>query len=68
MTFDEIADTYRWGSQGFVIAVETHGGFGISRTEIERCAARSTTSTEFQHVWKNETDWGDEPDEDRRKE
>ena len=57
---NQIADDYQWGSQGFVVAVETHCGFGISRDEIQRIAARTSTADEFQAAWENDVDWTDD--------
>lgn len=60
MTFDQIAHEYRWGSQGFCIAIETHLGLDASRTEIERIASRTSTPAEFMAVWTDDVDWTDE--------
>ena len=57
---NQIANEYQWGSQGFVVAVETHCGFSISRDEIQRIADRTATPGEFQSAWKNDDDWTDE--------
>lgn len=60
MTIEQIYNDYSAGSQGFVIAVETHCGYGISRTEIERIAGIAKTASEFQSVWENDDSWTDE--------
>ena len=60
MTLADIYAAYTTGSAGFVIAVETHGGFDISRTEIERIAASAATAEEFQTAWEDTTDWADD--------
>ena len=57
---NQIADEYRWGSNAFVIAIETHCGYNMSRTEIERIADRTSTPDEFQAMWENDVDWLDE--------
>lgn len=66
MNFQQIADQFRWGSEGFAIAVETHLGFCISRNEIKRIAIYTTSPDEFQHVWENEGWWTDSADEELR--
>lgn len=60
MTLADIYNEYTAASQGFVIAVETHCGFCITRTEIERIAAKSATAEEFQDVYENDDSWADE--------
>lgn len=60
MTLNNIYNEYVVGSQGFCIAVETHCGFEISRTEIERIAERAETAERFEHIWENQTWWADD--------
>lgn len=60
MTIAEIYAEYTAGSTGFVIAVETHCGYDISRTEIARIAEAAKTAEEFERVWENEDWWTDE--------
>lgn len=60
MTLNEIYNEYTAGSQGFVSAVETYCGFGISGSEIERIAERAANSSDFEEIWSNETWWTDE--------
>ena len=59
MTFQEIANEFGWGSQGFIIAVETHIGIDATRDEIQRIADQTTTPDGFMAVWENETWWLD---------
>jgi hypothetical protein len=67
MTLAEIFSTYTAGSTGFCIAVETHCGFNISRTEIARIAERAAEdgpnsddmAARFQWEWENTADWAD---------
>lgn len=59
MTLAEIYNSFTPGSQGFVIAVETHCGFDISPTEIERIGDASKTAEAFQAAWENEDWWTD---------
>ena len=60
MTIEQIYSDYTVGSQGFCIAIETHCGFGISRTEIARIAARASDAEQFQSIWENDDSWTDE--------
>ena len=60
MTLNEIYNTFSIGSAGFVDAVATHQGFGISNSEIERIAEVSPTAEDFQNTWENEVFWTDE--------
>ena len=60
MTLETIYETYTAGSTGFCIAVETHCGFEISRSEIERIAERAPTAAEFERIWERETGWADD--------
>ena len=57
---NQIANEYKWGSRGFIIAIETYCGYNMSRTEIERIADRTSTPDEFQTMWENDVDWLDE--------
>ena len=59
MTMNKIFEIYTAGSLGFVIAVETHGGYEISRDEIERIGKRAKTAEDFQRIWENEHWWFD---------
>jgi hypothetical protein len=63
MTLNEIYDQYTPGSQGFVDAVETHCGFDISRSEIERIADKSPTAADFQRNWEGDDSWTDAANE-----
>lgn len=56
MTINEIYNEYNVGSAGFIAAVQTHCGLGISDEEIERIAARAKSGAEFMKIWEN-TDW-----------
>jgi len=60
MTLAEIYDEYVVGSEGFVVAVDIHCGYNISKREIRRIANRAPTPEQFQTIWENETDWADE--------
>ena len=60
MTLNEIYKTFSVGSAGFVDAVATYQGFGISNSEIERIAEVSPTAEDFQNTWENEDFWTDE--------
>ncbi len=59
MTLAEIYETYQIGSSGFVRAVEQLYAYNITRTEIERIAAKAPTAEEFQRIWENDDDWLD---------
>lgn len=59
MPLHEIYENYQPGSTGFQIAVETHCGFEISRTEIEAIARKAKTADEFQRIWEYESWWLD---------
>ena len=62
MTFEQIANEYSWGSHGFIDAVQTHCGFGISWDEAERISDRASTPAEFEQQWADETWWTDKAD------
>lgn len=59
MTLADIYSEYTPGSLGFVIAVETHCGFAISRDEIRRIAEKARSAEEFRFIWENEDWWQD---------
>ncbi|MFD1913785.1 hypothetical protein [Halodurantibacterium flavum] len=59
MELHEIFAHYVRGSQGFCIAVDTHGGFEISRDEIERIAERAENAEQFIEIWEHENWWTD---------
>jgi hypothetical protein len=59
MTLEEIYEEFRAGSAGFVKAVQTHCGFGISNSEIERLAGECPDWWEFEDAWENESWWKD---------
>jgi hypothetical protein len=59
-TFDQIAAECRWGSEGFVRAVETYCNLQISREEIRRIAGSSTCPKEFMAIWHDGDWWTDE--------
>jgi molybdopterin biosynthesis enzyme len=60
MTLEDIYNDYTPGSTGFVIAVETHCGFEISREETVRIASKAETPEQFAAIWENEDWWTDE--------
>lgn len=57
MDLEDIFEELIIGSPRFAAAVETHGGFDISREEITRIAERATTAEEFESIWQNEAWW-----------
>ena len=59
MTLHEIYDTYRPGSEGFCVAVETHCGFETSREETALIAAASPDARSFKATWENMDWWKD---------
>ncbi|NGO64177.1 hypothetical protein G6N76_10860 [Rhizobium daejeonense] len=59
MTIETIYEEFSRGSNGFIKAVQTHCGYDISDTEIERIAARAETAAEFDRIWQNEDFWTD---------
>jgi len=44
----------------FCRAVETHCGYGISRSEIYRIAERAKTAEDFGRTWNHEDGWQDD--------
>ena len=60
MALEEIYATFSTGSEGFIRAVETHCGFGISRDEIERIAEDAESPVEFELIYTNEDYWTDD--------
>jgi hypothetical protein len=60
MTLETIFAEFTAGSTGFCIAVETHCGFEISRTEIARIGEKAANPAEFQRIWENESWWADD--------
>ncbi len=57
MDIQEIFNTYRTGSQGFIQAVQTHTGINASDTEIARIAEKANDADEFMSIWENEDWW-----------
>lgn len=60
MTLEEIYQHYTPGSPGFAIAVESHCGYGITRSEIQRIGEKAKTADEFQDQWENDDWWQDD--------
>jgi len=60
MTIENIYNEYPRGSLGFVIAIETHCGFGISRSESQRIGDLAETAADFQTIWENDDSWTDD--------
>ena len=56
---DRAYDDYTPGSKGFCAYVETHCGFDISRSEIERIGKRAATPAGFRSTWADEDWWTD---------
>jgi len=59
-SLNEAYEVYTPGSQGLCAHVETHCGYEISRTEIERIAERAATPAQFAAIWADEDWWTDE--------
>jgi hypothetical protein len=60
MTIAEIYEKFLRTGDGFSKAVETHCGYGISRTEISRIAAVAEDHSEFEIIWSSDNWWCDE--------
>lgn len=60
MDIHAVYEVYDIGSNGFVAAIVTYCGYGISPAEIERIAEEAETGAEFEEILRHEYWWMDE--------